>query len=200
MRWPFPMLIGILADTHIPYRASSIPNAVLHAFRDVDLILHAGDVDESWALKPLEQIAPVLAVSGNYHIFDRSSGGSHFPTFQKVSVCGSTIVMTHGHQVGWSTQFWRLYALLSIAVGKVDSPIRDRFISNTLMRQYPEADIIVFGHTHRYFTQYKDGKLVINPGAACATSYFNMLPETTAALLSIDSDEIPQVKRVDLVL
>jgi predicted phosphodiesterase len=194
------MLIGILADTHIPYRAAGIPDAVIDTFKDVDLILHAGDVDESWALHPLEEISPVLAVSGNYHVIDRSSGGKHFPSVQKVSFCGFTIVMTHGHRIGWSTLFWRFYGLISIALGKVDSPIRDRFFGQTLIRQHPGADIIVFGHTHRYYSQFINGKLVINPGAACAASYFDIMPETTVALLHIDTGRLPEVERIDLNL
>ena len=192
------MLVGILADTHIPYRASTMPEAVLLAFKDVDLILHAGDVDEPWALAPLEKIAPVLAVSGNYHIFDRSSGGKEFPSVQKVSLCGYTIVMTHGHRIGWSTLFWRIMAVFSVILGKVDSPLRDKFTSKILLKQFPEADIIVFGHTHRYFYQQIKNKLVINPGAACSAAYFKSMSETTVTLLTLESGKLPAIQRVDL--
>ncbi len=192
------MLIGILADTHIPYRISTIPNGVLDAFKDVDLILHGGDVDEPWALQPLENIAPVYAVSGNYHILDRSSGGKQFPSIQKLTLCGFNIVMTHGHRTGWSTLFWRVYTLVLIILGKVDSSWRDIFISKNLMHRFPEADIYIFGHTHRYFSQYFNDKLVINPGAACAASYFTVMSETTVALLRLKPGQTPQVKRVEL--
>jgi putative phosphoesterase len=192
------MLIGILADTHIPYRISAIPNAVLGAFKDVDIILHAGDVDESWALDPLEKIAPVYAVSGNYHIFDRSSGGKQYPTTQTLSLCGFKIVVTHGHRMGWTTPFWRFYIMTRNIFGKVDSPWRDRILSRTLLRRYPQADIIVFGHTHRYFHSFFEEKLVINPGSACATSYFNVMVESTVALLTLAQGDKPILERIDL--
>jgi putative phosphoesterase len=38
------MLIGLISDTHIPDRARQLPDNVLEAFKDVDLILHAGDL------------------------------------------------------------------------------------------------------------------------------------------------------------
>ncbi len=184
------MLIGILADTHIPYRVSTLPEYVLQAFQDVDLILHAGDVDETEALSALAEIAPVRAVRGNYHIFDRSSGGKQFPEVQKLSLCGFNIVVTHGHRLGWLTLFWRMYNLLLFLVGRQVSPLSDQFVSRSLIRRFPDADIYVFGHTHRFFTQYIEGKLMINPGAACAASYLDSQTEMTVALLKIRDREI----------
>jgi predicted phosphodiesterase len=190
------MLIGILADTHIPYRASEIPISVINAFHDVDVILHAGDVDEPEALIPLEKIAPVYAVSGNYHILDKSSGGRQFPSSQTVSVCGQTIFVTHGHLSGWSTIFWRFASIFAAIFGKANYLMRDQFISRRLVRLHPDVDIIIFGHTHRFYTTLYQGKLVINPGAACAASYFTDIPETTVALLKLDWEHKPIVSKI----
>jgi putative phosphoesterase len=52
--------IGILSDTHGQLRP-----AVLRAFRNVGMILHAGDVGDPAILRELEQLAPVYAVRGN---------------------------------------------------------------------------------------------------------------------------------------
>ena len=38
------MLIGVLSDTHIPERAREIPEVVFEIFKDVDIILHGGDL------------------------------------------------------------------------------------------------------------------------------------------------------------
>ena len=99
--------------------------------------------------------------------------------------------------IGWGG---RTYILSLLVLGKVDSPLRDRFISHHLMRRFPEADIYIFGHTHRYFTQCLKGKLVINPGAACATSYFEVMTEATVALLKLEPGKSPQVKKVDVFM
>ena len=65
------MLIGLISDTHIPDRARILPQKVLDAFSNVDLIIHAGDLTSPKVLDELEEIAPVMAVQGN---MDRANG------------------------------------------------------------------------------------------------------------------------------
>ena len=38
------MRIGLIADTHIPEACERLPDSVPAAFREVDLVMHAGDV------------------------------------------------------------------------------------------------------------------------------------------------------------
>jgi putative phosphoesterase len=52
--------IGVISDTH-----GRIPSGVLQAFKNVDLIIHAGDIGDQSVLDQLLQIAPVTAVRGN---------------------------------------------------------------------------------------------------------------------------------------
>ena len=52
--------VGVISDTHGLLR----PEAVA-ALRDVDRIVHAGDIGSSEVLRGLEAIAPVTAVRGN---------------------------------------------------------------------------------------------------------------------------------------
>ena len=59
------MRIGLISDTHIPDAAKALPPQVKEAFRDVDLIMHAGDLYEVSVLDELESIAPVLAALGD---------------------------------------------------------------------------------------------------------------------------------------
>ena len=65
------MLIGLISDTHIPDRAKVLPQKVIEAFSNVDLILHAGDLTSPRVIEELEEIAPVMAVQGN---MDRVNG------------------------------------------------------------------------------------------------------------------------------
>jgi putative phosphoesterase len=53
-------LIGVISDTH-----GRIPSGVPQAFKNVDLIIHAGDIGEQAVLDQLSKIAPVAAVRGN---------------------------------------------------------------------------------------------------------------------------------------
>ena len=53
-------LIGVISDTH-----GRIPSGVPQAFKNVDLIIHAGDIGDQAVLDQLTKIAPVVAVRGN---------------------------------------------------------------------------------------------------------------------------------------
>ena len=55
-----PTLVGVISDTHGLLRPEAID-----ALRDVDLIIHAGDIGEPEVIGALERIAPVFAVRGN---------------------------------------------------------------------------------------------------------------------------------------
>jgi len=59
------LLIGLIADTHIPTQRRALPPGVLRRFEGVDLILHAGDVVVEAVLAELGRLAPVRAVRGN---------------------------------------------------------------------------------------------------------------------------------------
>ncbi len=59
------MRIGLISDTHIPVAAPRLWPQVLDALRGVDLIMHAGDLMVPDVIDWLEEIAPVMAVSGN---------------------------------------------------------------------------------------------------------------------------------------
>lgn len=53
-------VLGIIADTH-----GTLTREAAEAFIEVDLIIHAGDIDSPNVLKALRRIAPVVAVRGN---------------------------------------------------------------------------------------------------------------------------------------
>ncbi len=57
---PHPYTVGVIADSH-----GELSRAVIRAFRDVDLIIHAGDSERQEVLDALRDIAPVHAVRGN---------------------------------------------------------------------------------------------------------------------------------------
>lgn len=121
----------------------------------VERILHAGDIGPVDLLIELEAIAPVTAVWGNTDGFDVRA---RVPEQAVVELEGWTIVVVHGHQLG--------------------SPTPD-----LLREAYPEADIIVYGHTHRAVLNRTGKKLVINPGAA-GPARFRLTP--SVALLTLE--------------
>ncbi len=192
------MRIGLLADTHIPYRAAAIPDPALDALRGVDLILHAGDVDEPWALDALRELAPVYAVRGNYHLFDGSSGGASLPETIELEVAGFHIGVIHGHRMGLATWFWKFYLLVENMRGHWVTPAFDHALARALLRRFPQADIIVFGHTHRFYQAYWGKTLLINPGAALRTAYFDAPHTPSLAHLILEPGRPPEVHKIQI--
>jgi uncharacterized protein len=139
---------------------------VFDLFSGVDRILHAGDVGPAAILLELEAIAPVTAVWGNTDRFDIRERAQGI---QNLEVAGHRIALLHGHQLGSPTP-------------------------EALRRANPDADIIVYGHTHRPLTEEENGVLVVNPGAAGAAR-FGIPP--TIAILSLGDAATVQLLELD---
>jgi putative phosphoesterase len=117
---------------------------VFDAFEGVDHILHAGDVGKPELLSDLEVLAPVTAVYGNT---DGADLRRMLPQVAMLELDGFDIVVTHGDQLG--------------------SPTPD-----ALHSAFPEAQIIVYGHTHRPLLTIVDVVVtVMNPGGAGARRF-----------------------------
>ena len=130
---------------------------VFDALAGVERILHAGDVGGHGVLKELEAIAPVQAVSGNVD----SPGDPSLELALYLTLGGRTILVSHGHEVG--------------------SPTPQK-----LLARY-DADVIVYGHTHRAVIERAGRRLVVNPGAA-GPRRFDVQP--SVALLEITDSTI----------
>lgn len=57
--------MGVVSDTHIPRRKKELPVELMEAFKGVNRIVHAGDINKDYVLYELEELAPVTAVAGN---------------------------------------------------------------------------------------------------------------------------------------
>jgi putative phosphoesterase len=120
-------------------RAKAIPHQVLRAFEGVDLILHAGDLVQPDVLRVLRQVAPVEAVAGNN---DTPATAATLGLTKAFDLAGYRIGLTHGH----------------IGTGK--SSVQ------RALSQCPDADCVVFGHSHIAYCQYHGPILAVNPGSA----------------------------------
>src|SRR5262245_47714635 len=109
---------------------------VFEAFQGVELILHAGDVGGRGVLTELQAIAPVHAVYGNTDSQEEPGRAAEIG----LRLGGMTIHVSHGHELG--------------------SPTVER-----LLYRY-DADVIVYGHTHRPLVERSGARLVVNPGGA----------------------------------
>jgi len=106
------------------------------AFAGVELILHAGDVGGHEILDELELIAPTRAVFGNTD----PPGDHELVERIDIEIGGVRIHVSHGHEVGSPT------------------PAK-------LLERY-DADVIVYGHTHKQLVVQAGGRWLVNPGAA----------------------------------
>jgi putative phosphoesterase len=112
---------------------------VFQVFAEVDHILHAGDVGPADLLAKLETLAPVTAVFGNT---DGPAIRRRCPQVARLELEGLFVAVTHGDQFG--------------------SPSPE-----ALRRAFPDADVIVYGHTHQPRLELVDRTVtVMNPGAA----------------------------------
>ena len=131
-----------------------LPDGVFRALRGVQVILHAGDVDGSSTLEALAGIAPVEAVRGDH---DRSL--SSLPDVRELTIDGRRIVLLHGHRSRWIEEPQTLLWTLTLGYFRPH-----RGLPRSLRRRFPNADVIVFGHTHRAHARKVDGALLFNPG------------------------------------
>lgn len=140
---------------------------VFDIFAAVELILHAGDIGEMDILIELEAIAPVHAVMGN-----TDSPGLRPRVRDEVllELEGHRVVLVHGHMLGTPTP-----ALLRAS--------------------YPEANVIVYGHTHRQRIDERNDCLIVNPGAAGAAR-FDLRP--SVAILTLERGTSPHAEHIPI--
>ena len=145
------MRIGLISDTHIPESRKELWPQVFSAFRDVELILHAGDIYELRVIDELSQVAPTYAARGNGD--DGSSGRLVQPDDERLRNV-------------WSLE------LDGVSVGlthtlPVDHMRRHGMIDRTFERLFPEGrpQVLVYGDTHVEAIQEVGGVLCVNPGS-----------------------------------
>ena len=163
---PDPFVVGVVADTHIPDRVNALHPLLPDELSQhrVQLILHAGDLSTMAVVRTLEKIAPVLAVTGNRDFLLRKE----IPMKQHLKIYGNEVVLAHGHispGIYWADKLEYITHGYSF----------DRY-QQRLARLYPEARVIVFGHTHHPENQQIGEQLFFNPGAVSHGDYLDRAP------------------------
>ncbi len=161
------MRIVVLADTHIPDFAKALPNALVPQLRKADLILHAGDVTSRTVLDELSAYAPVMVALGNNDGPDVAAWGARPEV--TVDVDGTRIAMLH-------------------------DPGRREGRERRLRRRFPDADLIVFGHSHVPIDTEADGVRFLNPGSP---TWKRRQPKHTFAIADVTDRRI-RTRIVDL--
>jgi uncharacterized protein len=179
--------LGILADTHIPDRARGLPPRLLEIFRskEVDAILHAGDICTPSVLQELEAIAPVHAVRGNRDIYALR----HLPAQVILTFEGVTVGMVHGHG--------RLHNYLADKAHFLVFGLQEDHYKKRVIKALPGVDVMVFGHLHRRICEWVEGVLLLNPGSACCPDG-NAGNPPSVAILRLQPESQTVVEFLDL--
>ena len=125
------MLVGLISDTH-----GKFDPQIPELFRDVEHILHAGDICGHGIILKLEQIAPVTAVLSN------NDYDPQYRELEIVELADTKILITH-----------------IVPFHNPHAPIFD-----SIRRVQP--DIVLYGHTHKPADETRDGIRYLNPGSA----------------------------------
>ena len=128
------MKILIVSDTH---RHDENLELVLQKEKNIDILIHLGDVEGSEDYIRAIANCPCYMVAGN---------NDYFSTLNKeikTDIAGHSVLLTHGHHYYVSLGYETLESE-AIAQG---------------------IDIVMFGHTHRPVVEKKDEVTLINPGS-----------------------------------
>ena len=128
-------LAVVIADTHVPRRARALPEGLGPYLHSADLILHAGDLMDPALLDELAGYAPVRAVRGNLDPPDLD-----LPETLEFDFGGIRAAMIH------------------------DSG-RKQGRRRRLRRRFPEARVVIFGHSHIPFLEDEESLMLLNPGS-----------------------------------
>ena len=170
------MRLGLISDTHIPDIEEKIPIEIMHSFRGVDLILHAGDIYSPSVLDDLESIAPVLAARGDDDDgeigLDRRVKNKHI-----LKIEGQIIWLVHE----------RPFALRfpDMPPSLIFPPLK--YKNGEEPKEEEPPDIYIFGHEHCTVIEQIENTLYVNPGSPTYLHYKRGLG--TVAILDIHSDK-----------
>lgn len=151
---------AVISDTHSPRFWKSMPAAVAAQLDGVDVILHAGDVCTPGVLDELAAYAPVHVVLGNNDGPEVAAWGA--PETLEIELDGLRVAMIH------------------------DSGQKDGRAAR-MRRRFPDADLVVFGHSHIPWDTEWQGQRLFNPGSPTDK---RRQPHGTMGQLVIDSGRL----------
>jgi uncharacterized protein len=160
--------VAVLADTHAPRRWKSCPPQIVASLRHADAILHAGDVCISAVLAELAEYAPVHAVVGNNDGPDVAAWGAT-ATLQ-VELAGLQVAMIHDS-------------------GQAEGRLR------RMRAAFPDADLVVYGHSHIPLDARDGGFRIFNPGSPTDR---RRQPHGTFGVLQIESGRLVEARLIEL--
>ncbi|HIB28755.1 MAG TPA: metallophosphoesterase [Candidatus Thioglobus sp.] len=115
-----------------------IHTQIIKLMTQCDFVIHAGDIVDAETLLLLKPKQQLIAIQGN-----NDSHLTQLKTVEKIDLPGGLIVVEHGHLHG-----------------------RKQPSHDSLRDAYPEAKMIIYGHTHKQIIEQDSTPWIVNPGAA----------------------------------
>ncbi|MFF8261530.1 metallophosphoesterase family protein [Streptomyces virginiae] len=133
------MRLLLTSDTHVPSRAKRLPEDLLTAVGEVDVVIHAGDWTDEATLDVMESRSRrLIAVYGNN---DGPALRRRLPEVARAEIGGLRFAVVH--ETGPASGRERRCAAL-----------------------FPDTDVLVFGHSHIPWDSTAPGGLrLLNPGS-----------------------------------
>jgi putative phosphoesterase len=154
------MKVVVLADTHTQGFTRTLPPSAWPYIETADYILHAGDVNEPSLLQELSVFAPVTVVLGNTDAWDVREWGA--TETAEIELGGIKVAMIHDSG---------------------DAKGRRKRMRN----MFPDARVVVFGHSHIPWNEDEDGLLLFNPGSP---TWKRRAPFPSMGILWIENDVV----------
>ena len=154
------MKVAVIADTHTRGMTRTMPFSAWPFLETADHILHAGDVVDPVLLDELKSLAPVTVVMGNCDALDVRDWGAEDEV--AVELAGVRIGMIHDS---------------GLTAGR-----RER-----MRARFPDARVVVFGHSHMPVNEDSDGLLLFNPGSP---TWKRKAPFPSMGLLWIENGDV----------
>ena len=130
--------LAIISDTHMPRGSRRLPDGCVERLEAADAILHCGDLAALEVLEQLEDLGPpVHAIHGNV---DDRAVRARLPERLELELDG-------------------------VRIGMIHDPGSRRHRLDRLRRLFPQADAVLFGHTHQPEHAEHDGFQIFNPGS-----------------------------------
>lgn len=155
------MIVAVIADTHLRGGVAGVlPQGCEEQLRRADALIHAGDLSSAQALDGFAAATPrLIAVHGNV---DAAAVTERLPA-----------------------ETWAELGGVAVAVIHDAGPRRGRL--ERLRRRFPDADAVVFGHSHMPLHEEKGGFQIFNPGSPTQR---RRAPARTMGLARLEAGEI----------
>ena len=149
------MKIGVLGDTHVPDVLTQVPKRLCELLTGVDIILHVGDITHMSILQQLEPIAQTFAVCGDQ---DSSEVKKYLQEKQRLEFANRSMGLIHGYQAWQGSLVRRMFFRFS-------RTRREEALRTYVLREFPDVDVIVYGHSPDPYVKMHGGVLLFNPGS-----------------------------------